>query len=180
MTATRQQKDVTIADVRDRFARASSAVLLDFKGVDVETITAFRVELRKAGVDYKVLKNTLVKTALKGGVYEGQKDLAKVLVGQTGVMWGYDDPSVAAKAIRDFRKAGDKQKLLTVKCGLVDGAVIPGEKVESDMASMPGKNECRATLLATLQAPAQNFLRVLQAAPQDFLYLLGARERQQG
>lgn len=179
MSAARQLKDTTIAEVRDRFARASSAILLDFKGVDVETITAFRVEARKAGIDYKVIKNTLVKTALKGGVYEGKKDLAKELTGQTGVAWSFDDPSLAAKVIRDFRKAGDKQKTLTVKCGLIDGAIIPGDKVESDMASMPGKNECRAMLLATLQAPAQTFLRVLQASPQNFLYLLSARERQQ-
>ncbi|MCC7538296.1 MAG: 50S ribosomal protein L10 [Deltaproteobacteria bacterium] len=180
MSVARQQKDTTIAEVRDRFARASSAVLLDFKGVDVETITAFRVEARKAGIDYKVIKNTLVQTALKGGVYDGKKAVADVLTGQTGVAWSYDDPSIAAKVVRDFRKLGEKQGKLTVKCGLIDGAVIPGEKVESDMASMPGKNECRATLLATLQAPAQTFLRVLQAAPQNFLYLLNARERQQG
>lgn len=180
MSVARAQKDTTVAAVRDRFARMSSAVLLDFKGVDVETITAFRVEARKAGIDYKVVKNTLVKTALKGGVYDGKKDVAKVLTGQTGIAWSYDDPSAAAKIVRDFRKGGEKRQKLVVKCGLIDGALIPGDKVESEMAAMPGKNECRAMLLATLQAPAQQLLRLLQAAPQNFVYLLNARERQQG
>lgn len=178
MSVAREKKDTAIGEVRDRFGRMSSAVLLNFNGVDVDTITAFRVELRKVGVDYKVVKNTVVKTALKGGVYGGRQDVESMLVGETGIAWSYEDPSLAAKVIRDFRK-GEKRQKLTVKCGLIDGAFIPGEKVETEMAAMPGKDECRAMLLATLQAPAQTFMRVLQAAPQSFVHLLNARERQQ-
>jgi large subunit ribosomal protein L10 len=93
----------------------------------------------------------------------------------TGVAFSYDDPSAAAKVVKAFRKDPAHEKL-KVKAGLVDGTLVPGDKVETNLASMPGKNELRAMLLATLQAPLTNFLQLLNAPAQNFAYLLKAKE----
>jgi len=180
MPSITPQKTETVENVRKQIARMTSAVLLDFRGLEVETVTALRAEFRKAGVEYKVAKNKLVKKALVGTKLEGNKELEKHLIGPTGIAFSFDDPSAAAKVVKAFRALGDKQEKLTVKCGLVETTFIPGSKVETDLATMPGKDEIRASLLATLQAPAQKLVMQLQAAGQRFAYVLSARERQLG
>jgi len=171
-------KQEEVAAIRDRFEKATTAVFLDFRGVNVEQLTNLRSEFRKAGVEYKVVKNTLVKIALKGTAFDNN-ELHAQLKGQTGIAWSYEDPSAAAKVIKSFRAVNDANGKLGVKCGVVDAKVMPGAQVESVLATMPGKNELRAQLLATLQAPAQNLVRLLQAPGQNLAYLLDAYRRKQ-
>ena len=170
----RTTKDGHIGDISARFTKMTSAVFLDFKGMTVENVTKLRAEFRKAGVDYKVVKNTLVRHALKDASYKQKLD--DVLVGMTGIAWSYEDPSAAAKVVKAFRKdpAGEK---LQIKAGLIEGAVLDAKGVEDQLATMPGKNELRATLLATLQAPLQQFVALLQAPTQNLVYVLSAKER---
>lgn len=167
----RPQKDTVIKTVKDRFARMSSAVFLDFKGMNVEAVTKLRDEFRKSGVEYRVVKNTLVHHAIKEHAWA--KSLDTSLAGMTGIAWSYEDPSAAAKVIKAFRKDNEKLK---VKAGLIEGQVLSPDAVESQLATMPGKNELRATLLATFQAPAQQLLQQLNAPAQNFVYLLKAKE----
>lgn len=171
----RSTKDGQIGEIKARFDKMTAAVFLDFKGMTVEDVTKLRAEFRKAGVDYKVCKNTLVKHALKDAPYKGKLD--DVLAGMTGIAWSYEDPSAAAKVVKAFKKdpSGDK---LQVKAGLIEGTVLDAKGVEDQLATMPGKNELRARLLATLQAPLQNFVALLQAPAQNFAYLLSAKERE--
>jgi large subunit ribosomal protein L10 len=169
-----KQEEVT--SIRESFEKATTAVFLDFRGVNVDQITNLRTEFRKAGVEYRVVKNTLVKIALKGTAYESA-DLNAQLKGQTGIAWSYEDPSAAAKVIKTFRAVNDANQKLGIKCGVIDAKVMPGAQVESVLATMPGKNELRAMLLATLQAPAQTLVRLLQAPAQNLTYLLDARRR---
>jgi large subunit ribosomal protein L10 len=171
-------KQEEVALIRDKFSKATTAVFLDFRGVNVEQLTSLRAEFRKAGVEYRVVKNTLVKIALKGTAFDN-KDVVAQLKGQTGIAWSFEDPSAAAKVIKTFRAANDANGKLGVKCGVIDAKVMPGAQVETVLATMPGKNELRAQLLATLQAPAQNLVRLLQAPGQNFAYLLDAHKRKQ-
>lgn len=180
MPSITPQKTETVAEVRDKLTRMTSAVLLDFRGLEVEIVTALRAEFRKAGVEYRVVKNKLVKKALVGTALEGNKAFEKHLAGPTGIAFSYDDPAAAAKVVKAFRALGEKQEKLGVKCGLLETTVIPGNKVESDLAAMPGKNEVRAMLLRTLQAPAQKLVAQLGAAAQNLAYALNAREKQLG
>lgn len=173
-----QKKQEEVAMIRQQFDKATTAVFLDFGGVNVEQITSLRTEFRKAGVEYKVVKNTLVKIALKGTAYDSN-ELNSQLKGQTGIAWSFEDPSAAAKVIKSFRGANDANQKLSVKCGVVDAKVMPGAQVESVLASMPGKDELRAMLLATLQAPAQNLVRLLQAPAQNLALALDAYRRKQ-
>jgi len=171
-------KQEEVAVIRERFGKATTAVFLDFRGVSVEQITNLRAEFRKAGVEYRVVKNTLVKIALKGTAFDS-KELNSQLKGQTGIAWSFEDPSAAAKVVKTFRAVNDANAKLGVKCGVVDAKVMPGAQVESVLATMPGKNELRAMLLATLQAPAANLVRLLQAPAQNLAYLLDAQKRKQ-
>lgn len=167
----RSQKEAVVGSVRQKFERMSSAVFLDFKGMNVEAVTKLRDEFRKSGVEYRVVKNTLVRHAVKE--HPWANTLAKSLTGMTGVAWSYEDPSAAAKVVKAFRK--DNQKLL-IKAGLIEGQILSGDAVETQLATMPGKDELRATLLATLQAPLQQFVQQLNAPLQNFAYLLKAKE----
>ncbi|KYF64221.1 50S ribosomal protein L10 [Sorangium cellulosum] len=167
----RSQKEAVVGSVRQKFERMSSAVFLDFKGMNVEAVTKLRDEFRKSGVEYRVVKNTLVRHAIKE--HPWANTLVKSLTGMTGVAWSYEDPSAAAKVVKAFRK--DNQKL-QIKAGLIEGQILSGDAVETQLATMPGKDELRATLLATLQAPLQQFVQQLNAPLQNFAYLLKAKE----
>jgi len=169
----RAQKEQVVGSIKEKFDRMTSAVFLDFKGLSVATVSKLRDEFRKSGVEYKVVKNTLIKHAIKQHAWA--KNLDKSLVGMTGVAFSYEDPSAAAKVVKAFRKDPAHEKL-KVKAGLVDGTLVPGDKVETDLATMPGKNELRASLLATLQAPMQQFLQLLNAPAQNLVYFFKAKE----
>jgi len=172
----RAQKEEQVGTIKDRFDRMVSVVLVDFKGLTVEQVTKLRDDFRSAGVEYRVCKNSLVRHAISGNAWADT--VGSSLVGMTGFAWSYEDPSAAAKIIRAFRKEKQNAKL-TVKVGIVDGQVISATDVENTLATMPGKDELRAKLLATFQAPAQQFVAQLNAPVQNFVYLLAARKEQQ-
>jgi large subunit ribosomal protein L10 len=169
----RSQKESLVGTIKERFERMTSAVLLDFKGLNVEAVSKLRDEFRKSGVEYRVVKNTLVRHAIKH--HGWAKGLNTSLVGMTGVAWCYEDPSAAAKVVKEFRRNKEHEKL-KVKAGIIEGQVLSADAVETQLATMPGKNELRATLLMTLQAPLQQFLQQLNAPLQNFVYLLKAKE----
>ena len=170
------EKNAEIAEIRARFDKMSAAVFLDYKGMTVEHVTKLRAAFRQAGVEYKVVKNTLVKHALKDQAFSDK--LKPVLVGMTGIAWSYEEPGAAAKVVKAFRKEGPDGEKLQIKAGLIEGSVLDGKAVEDQLATMPGKDELRAKLLATLQAPLQQFVALLQAPTQNFVYLLAAKERE--
>lgn len=170
----RAQRQANIDDIRQKFDRMVSAVFVDFNGMTVEAVTKLRDEFRKSGVEYKVVKNTLIKHAIKDRPFAGKLDT--VLRGMTGVAWSYEDPSAAAKVIKTFARENQK---LQVKGGLIENTVLDAAAVGDQLATMPGKNELRAMLLATFQAPLQNFVALLNAPQQNFAYLLDARRREQ-
>jgi large subunit ribosomal protein L10 len=175
----RDTKSTQIGEIKSRFDKMTAAVFLDYKGMTVENATKLRAAFRKAGVEYKVCKNTLVKQAIKDTPYASKLTLKKAgapLVGMTGIAWSYEDPSAAAKVVKAFRKEAAGEKL-QIKAGLIDGQVMDGKAVEDQLATMPGKNELRATLLATFQAPMQQLLALLQAPAQNLVYVLSAKER---
>lgn len=171
----RTERQAAIDEIRSRFDRMVSAVFVDFNGMNVAEVSKLRDEFRKSGVEYKVVKNTLVKHAVKDRPYAAK--LGAALQGMTGIAWSYEDPSAAAKILKAFGR--DNQKL-KIKIGVVESDVLSAAAVHDQLANMPGKNELRAMLLATLQAPMQNFVALLNAPAQNLAYLLDARRRQQG
>jgi large subunit ribosomal protein L10 len=135
--------------------------------MNVEQVSKLRDTFRAQGVEYKVVKNTLVKQALADRAWSA--NLAGVLTGMTGVAWSYEDPSAAAKVVKAFAKENEK---LQIKAGLIDGQVLDAKGVENQLANMPGKDEMRAQLLALLKQPAENLVRLLNTPATDLVRLL--------
>src|SRR3954471_23278351 len=127
----RAQKETVVGSIKEKFDRMSSAVFVDFKGLDVAAVSKLRDEFRKSGVEYRVVKNALVKHAIKQHAWAKKLDTS--LVGMTGVAWSFEDPSAAAKVVKSFRKDHDKLK---IKAGLIDGQVLDGAAVEGSLATM--------------------------------------------
>jgi large subunit ribosomal protein L10 len=171
----RAQKTEQIDGLRATFARMSSAVFLDFTGMTVEEVTKLRSTFRAKGIEYKVVKNTLVQKALADKSWLSQLDSA--LAGMTGVAWSFEEPSAAARAIKEFKRDNEKLK---IKAGLLEGTVLGPKAVEEQLATLPNKDEARAMLLATMMAPAQTFVRLLTIPAQSMVGVLAAKERKEG
>jgi len=186
MTLTREQKETQVASVRESFTNASATVLVDFRGVNVELITDLRARFREAGVEYKVVKNNVVRKALEGSELADNDEFTANLAGPTAIAWSFEDPSAAAKVIKNFRKEfsdelapKDQPEKLVVKCGLLEGQVLDAKRVEKELAALPGKDEVRASLLAQLVAPMQNLVAQLNAPGQNLALVLEAKRRQE-
>ncbi|HHH27461.1 MAG TPA: 50S ribosomal protein L10 [Polyangiaceae bacterium] len=177
--ATRTEKAAVIDAVKESFDKALAVVLVDFTGVNVEQITELRNRFREAGVEYTVVKNRLFKQALVGTDFENDETLNAALVGMTGVAYSFEDPSAAAKIIKNFRKEADANEKLDVKCGVLDSEVLSADRVRNELANLPGKDELRAMLLAQLMAPMQQLVMQLNAPAQNLAYVLDARNREQ-
>ncbi len=179
MAGETAEKAAQVAAIRARFDRASSAVLLDFSGLDMASETQLRVAFRKVGVAYTVLKNTIVRRAVAGTSLDAEAFFTH-LSGPTAIAWSDEEPSVAAKVVKDFRKDDVRAQRLRIKCGVLDGMVLAGARVETELASMPGKDEARGMLLAQLLAPMQKLVMQLNAPAQQMTLVLDARARQLG
>ena len=166
------EKATAVKEIQDRFARMTSAVFLDYGGMTVAEVSKLRENFRQKGVEYKVVKNTLVKKAL--AEHSWVERLTPALKGMTGVAWSYEEPSAGARVAKDFAKENEKLK---IKAGVLDGLVLDAKGVESQLATLPSKDEARSMLLATMLAPAQNFVRLLNAPGQQMVLLLNAKQR---
>ena len=165
----RNAKAQQIAELKDKLQKSAAVVICDFRGIQVPAVTALREDFRKQQCEYKVYKNTLVKLAIAGTPME---KMGKYLEGPTAVVFSWDSPSAAAKVAREYAKNNEKFK---IKGGYLEGVLDDKGVIAS--ADMPGKDEIRASLLATFMAPATNVVRTLNAAAQNFAYVLDARKR---
>jgi large subunit ribosomal protein L10 len=167
----REEKTKVVDEVRDRFERMSSAVFVDYSGMTVAAANKLRDNCRARGVDYRVVKNTLLLRALGDKPYAAT--LAKSLNGMTAVAWSYEEPSAAARLLKDYIKENEKPAL---KAGLLDGQVLDAKAVENQLATLPSKDEARAMLLATFMAPAQQLVMLLNTPAGNFVRVLNAKQ----
>jgi len=166
----RAVKEENISALKADLVKATSLVLAGFRGISVKSDTNLRREFRANGCRYQVVKNTLLGIAIKGTAMEG---LDKLLAGPTAIAYSFEDPAAPAKVAAKIAKAEEK---FVIKGGYVDGRALDTQGVQA-LSQLPGKDELRATFLATLLAVPQNFLRLTTAAQQNFALLLAARER---
>jgi large subunit ribosomal protein L10 len=186
MSLTREDKAAQAASVRGSFENATATVLVDFRGVNVEMITNLRARFRDAGVEYKVVKNNVIRKALEGSDLANNDEFTASLAGPTAIAWSFEDPSAAAKVIKNFRKEftdvlqpKEGEPKLLVKCGLLEGQVLDATRVEKELATLPGKDEIRAGLLAQLMAPMQNLVGQINAPAQNLALVLDAYRRKE-
>jgi len=162
-----QKKQQLVDEVKEKIDRAKLMVVFDFTGIDANAMADFRKEIRKKDAEIKVIKNTVLYRACSGTPLY---DKINIFQGPSAVIFAYEDIVTAAKALKEFLKNNETAK---VKAGLVEGSFATPEKIE-ELASLPSREELIAQLLATMQAPITNFVRVLNAVPQKAVMVLNA------
>ena len=143
------KKAQQVAEVAEQFKNASSVVVVDYLGITVEQATNLRSELRKAGVQFAVVKNSILSRAAKEAGLEGMDDIFK---GPSAVAFSNDDVVAPAKILADFAK---KVEALEIKAGVIEGKVSSKEEIEA-LAKLPNREGLLSMLLSVLQAPVRN------------------------
>ena len=151
-----EEKKAQVAALKEKFEGAVAGVVVDYKGISVADDTKLRKELREAGVEYSVAKNTLIRLAIDGTALAAMDD---ILNGPTAVATSKEDYVAAARILSKFAEKNDNFK---IKAGFLDGELISLEKVDS-LAKLPSKEQLLATVCMAFQAPMASFARVIQA-----------------
>ena len=161
-----EEKSQVVAEIKEKFQQSKGVVLADYRGLTVAEVTQLRNQLRQAGVEYKVLKNTLVRRAAQEVGVEG---LEAYLEGPTALAFSAD-PVAPAKVLSDFVKT-NKLKTFQIKAGVVEGRVVGPEGVK-DLAELPSREVLLAMVLRGMQAPLAGMANVLQGPIRKMGYAL--------
>lgn len=150
------QKKQVVSELAEKFKNSVSGVIIDYKGITVEQDTKLRRKFREAGVDYAVIKNTLMRFAVKDA---GLEELTSILEGTSALAISADDPVAPAKVFKEFLKEDDKLEL-SFKGGFVDGKVLSVDEINA-LADLPPKEVLIAKVLGGLNSPIAGLANVL-------------------
>jgi large subunit ribosomal protein L10 len=150
------KKQAETEALAEKIKAASAGVLVNYTGITVEQDTALRTALRNAGVEYKVMKNTLTGRACE---MVGYGDMKQYLEGMTALAISVDDPIAPAKILKEY---AEKVESFEIKAGFIDGGVIDANAV-NELASIPAKEVLIAKMLGSLQSPISGLAVALQA-----------------
>ena len=163
----REKKEEVVAEMRDLLARTRMAILTDYKGLDVESITQLRNNLRDVGIEFRVVKNTLLRLASKETKIE---KLQPFLKGPSALVLSDDDVVAPAKVVAEFTKKNQK---LQIKAGLLDDKVLTQEEI-GELAKLPSREILLSKLLSAMNGVPGGFVRVLANVLQTFMGTLTA------
>ena len=156
MSNNLELKKATVAQIKEKLTTAQSVVLVDYRGLNVAEVTELRKQFRAAGVEYAVLKNSLVGIAAKEVGIEG---LDSILEGPTALAFGMTDAVAPAKIIAEFAKKNDKLK---VKAGILDGAILDVAGVEK-LSAIPSREVLIAKVMGSMMSAVSKVVYVLEA-----------------
>lgn len=166
MENPRAEKVAVVNEVREKFSAAGAAVLTEYRGLNVAAISQLRRQLREAGGEYKIYKNTLVRFAARDLGLE----IDELLTGPTAIAFVEGDAAAVAKTLRDYARTNPA---LIVKGGLLGTKSLSADDVRA-LADLPSRDVLLSQLAGALAAPLQQFAGLLQALPRNFAYGLKA------
>jgi len=176
---TKQDKEQAVLEIKKKLDKASSIYLTDFTGLTVAETNELRDEFFNAKVEYKVLKNTLIKKALEQSQNTFSKQAEKLLEhlkGPTGVVFAYDDPVSPAKIIKKFYDKGEKPKL---KLAIVENVSYDSKRL-NDLAALPTKPEIISSIIGSLHNPISGIVGVINALLRDLSSVFEEVAKKQG
>ncbi|MFS7394130.1 50S ribosomal protein L10 [Carnobacterium maltaromaticum] len=154
------KKQAIVEDVTVKFTDAASVVIVDYRGLTVDQVTELRKQLREAGVEMKVIKNSILSRAAEAANLPGLGDVFK---GPTAVAFSNEDVIAPAKIINDFAV---KAEALEIKGGIIEGKVSSKEEIEA-LAKLPNREGLLSMLLSVLQAPVRNTALIIKAVAEQ-------------
>ena len=155
MTITKQKKEAIVKNLTEKFSKSKSIVFIGFQGITVKEDEELRSKFRDENIDYKVARKTLVKKSLQEVKIEGVDDLS--LEGPVGTVVGYEDEVAPARIANEYAKTNKKVKLLG---GYISNKYLDEAQIKS-LALLPGKDQLRAQLVGTINAPVSGLVNVL-------------------
>ena len=161
------QKKELVSDLHRKFEDKKILILVDYKGLNVPTITDLRARLRQAGVEFLVVKNTMVSRAAEDTDVTLIRD---ALAGPNAIALSYDDPVVPAKLLTEFAKENDK---LEIKLGVLSGKVLSASDIKA-LSDLPSREVLLSQVLSTMNAVPTSLVRALNNVPERLLYALQA------
>lgn len=156
MSKAIETKSVQVQEIAGKLQAAASVVVVDYRGLNVAQVTELRKQLREAGVEFKVYKNTLTRRAAEIAGVEG---INEVLTGPNAIAFSTEDVIAPAKIINEFAKSNEA---LEIKAGIIEGTVSSVEDVKA-LAELPSREGLLSMLLSVLQAPVRNFALATKA-----------------
>jgi len=167
----RSEKATVIERLKEELDGVPSIVVADFQGLDVGSVTDLRDKFRAVGVQYAVVKNTLMRKSVEG---TDRETIVPLFKGNSAIAYHAEDPAAPAKVLTEFVKDNPK---LVLKGAWLDGKLLDESGIKA-LATLPGKDELRGKLLSVFQGTATKTVRLLVAAPTTFVQVLRAREQQ--
>lgn len=165
------EKEAVVKEMVEKLSTSKSVVVTDYKGLDVGALTELRKRLREAGVEYKVIKNTLARIAAKKAEWE---DLNQLFVGPTAIAFGIEDAVSPAKILVDFSK---ENNALEIKGGALNGEFIGSDKVKS-LAEIPPREILLSQVLAGMKSPISGLVNVLSGNLRGLVQVLSQIKEQ--
>ncbi len=166
-----EEKKQIVAELNKRFAKSKVVILTDYKGLNVDDMTALRRKLREAQVEYQVVKNTLLRRASEGTDAELIKN---EFSGPSAIALSYDDPVAPAKILTDFAKDNNK---LEIRIGVMNGKVMDLSAIKA-LSSLPSREQLLAQVLAAMNAVPTALVTALSDVPRRMLNVLTAIKEQ--
>lgn len=155
-----EKKKQIVEEITEKLQNSVSTVIVDYRGLTVAEVTELRKQLREAGVEFKVYKNTLMRRAAEQA---GLADLNEALVGPSAVAFSAEDVIAPAKILNNFAKEHEN---LEIKIGVIEGKVASKEEVKA-IAELPSREGLLSMLLSVLQAPIRNFALAVKAVSEQ-------------